>query len=437
MNYKKLLISKKIKIAIWGTGYIGLSSMIYFANKGVVCKGFDIDKKKIKFINQGKLTIPELKNWFKIDIKNLSKKSLISATSNYKDLLKSDYKIHLIAIPTEKDGKPYFKILFDVLKKISTIIKNNSKPIIIIESTLTPKFTTKFILPYFKKIGVKNNDYILSVAPRRDWFVANTKTIENLDRVVGAKNLKEGKLIKNILSIVCKKLHVASDYSVSEMVKSIENAYRHMEITLANQLSVAYKNYDMREVLKLVGTKWNIGTFFPGFGTGGYCIPLSSQYVLREIIDKNKLTLLRETIKTDNEINVLIAKSIIKRKIKSVAILGLAYKGNLKVDILSPVIPFINYLKKKRVKVSLFDPFYDKKEIKKKTGLKPLNYPNDLKNFECIVISVDHDFFKKNFNGTKKYIKNCKFILDNMGVWKEFKIPKQINYKISGEKNWL
>ena len=107
MNYKKLLISKKIKIAIWGTGYIGLSSMIYFANKGVVCKGFDIDKKKIKFINQGKLTIPELKDWFKIDIKNLSKKSLISATSNYKDLLKSDYKIHLIAIPTEKDGKPY------------------------------------------------------------------------------------------------------------------------------------------------------------------------------------------------------------------------------------------------------------------------------------------------------------------------------------------
>lgn len=437
MNYKKLLISKKIKIAIWGTGYIGLSSMIYFANKGVVCKGFDIDKKKIKFINQGKLTIPELKDWFKIDIKNLSKKSLISATSNYKDLLKSDYKIHLIAIPTEKDGKPYFKILFDVLKKISTIIKNNSKPIIIIESTLTPKFTTKFILPYFKKIGVKNNDYILSVAPRRDWFVANTKTIENLDRVVGAKNLKEGKLIKNILSIVCKKLHVASDYSVSEMVKSIENAYRHMEITLANQLSVAYKNYDMREVLKLVGTKWNIGTFFPGFGTGGYCIPLSSQYVLREIIDKNKLTLLRETIKTDNEINVLIAKSIIKRKIKSVAILGLAYKGNLKVDILSPVIPFINYLKKKRVKVSLFDPFYDKNEIKKKTGLKSLNYPNDLKNFECIVISVDHNFFKKNFNNTKKYIENCKFVLDNMGVWKDFRLPKQINYKISGEKNWL
>ena len=48
------------------------------------------------------------------------------------------------------------------------------------------------------------------------------------------------------------------------MVKSIENAYRHMEITLANQLSLAYPRENMREVLKLVGTKWNIGTYFPG-----------------------------------------------------------------------------------------------------------------------------------------------------------------------------
>mgnify|MGYP001277984567 FL=1 len=437
MNIKKILLSRKSKIAVWGTGYIGLSSMVYFAGKGVICKGYDIDKYKVRMINEGKLTIPELKDWFNIDIKELSKKSFLSATSKFQDIISVDYKVHLIAIPTEKNGKPYFDIIFDVLKKISILIKKKTKPIIIIESTLTPKFTNKFILPYLKKLGVEDDDYILGIAPRRDWFVANTKTIENLDRVVGAKNSSEGKLIKSILSIVCKKLHVASTYSVSEMVKSIENAYRHMEITLANQLSLAYKDYNMREVLSLVGTKWNIGTYFPGFGTGGYCIPLSSQYVLREVKDKKKLTLLRETIKTDNEINILIAKSIIRKKFKSVAVLGLSYKGNLKVDVLSPTIPFVEYLHKKKVKVDLFDPFYSKKEIKDKTGLNSLKYPKDLINYDCIVISVDHDFFKKNFNKTKKYLTNCKFILDNMGTWKNYEIPKNINYKISGEKNWI
>ena len=437
MNIKKKLLNKEINLAVWGTGYIGLSSMVYFAQKGVICKGFDVDKNKVKKINKGELTIPELKNWFNIDIKRLSKNHLLSATSNYKNLLSNKYKVHLIAIPTEKNGKPYFDILFNILKKLSLIIKKKTKPIIIIESTLTPKFTDKFIIPYFKKLGFKNEDYILGIAPRRDWFVAKTKTIEKLDRVVGAKNYKEGLLIKNILSIVCKKIHVSSDYSVSEMVKSIENAYRHMEITLANQLSLAYPNENMREVLKLVGTKWNIGTYHPGFGTGGYCIPLSSQYVLREVKDKSKLTLLRETIKTDTNINILIAKSLIQKGYKKIGVLGLSYKGNLKVDILSPVIPFIRYLKSRNVSVNLFDPYYSIKEIKQITGVNSFKYPEDLSKFDCIVISIDHKEFKINMKNIGIHLKNCKYILDNMRVWEKIKFPKNITYKIPGEKNWL
>ena len=207
-----------------------------------------------------------------------------------------------------------------------------------------------------------------------------------------------------------------------------------MEITLANQLSIAYKDYDMREVLNLVGTKWNIGTFLPGFGTGGYCIPLSSQYVLREIKSKNKLTLLRETIKTDQNINILIAKSIIKLNL---SLYQDIVQRKLKVNILSPVIPFVKYLKKKKIKVNLFDPFYSNKEIKKITGLNSFKYPQDLKKFECIILSVDHDFFKKKFSKTRKFLNNSKFILDNMGIWKNLSLPKNIKYKISGEENWI
>ena len=137
-----------------------------------------------------------------------------------------------------------------------------------------------------------------------------------------------------------------------------------MEITLANQLSLAFPNDNMREVLKLVGTKWNIGTYYPGFGTGGYCIPLSSKYVLENVKNPKKLTLLRETIKTDNKINLLIARSIVKEA-KKVGILGLSYKGNLKVSVLSPVIPFVKELLKNKIKVRLYDPFYSAKKLKK------------------------------------------------------------------------
>ena len=52
MNYKKNLLKNNNKIAVWGTGYIGLSTMMYFAKKEVTSIGFDIDLKKVKQINK-------------------------------------------------------------------------------------------------------------------------------------------------------------------------------------------------------------------------------------------------------------------------------------------------------------------------------------------------------------------------------------------------
>ena len=212
-----------------------------------------------------------------------------------KDLINEDVIAHFVAIPTEKDGKPYFDILKDVLHKICEIKSLNLeyKPLVIIESTLTPKTSERMIIPLLKNQGIEiGKDILFAVAPRRDWFVEGNKSLRELDRVFGSIDESSNNATREVLEIVCDKLHAATSYRVSEMVKSIENAYRHMEITLANQLSLAYPDENMREVLKLVGTKWNIGTFYPGFGSGGYCIPLSSQYVTEGISDNNKLTLL-------------------------------------------------------------------------------------------------------------------------------------------------
>ena len=103
---------------------------------------------------------------------------------------------------------------------------------------------------------------------------------------------------------MCKTLHKASTHKVAEMVKSFENCYRHVDNALANQLSRAFPHENIRETLKLGGTKWNIGTFYPGFGSGGYCIPLSSKYVISGAKKKNELSILKETIKTDTIINL-------------------------------------------------------------------------------------------------------------------------------------
>ena len=121
MNYRKLLKSKKFKIAVWGTGYIGLSTMVYFSKKKIKCIGYDIDRNKIRKINSGVLPLADLKNWFGFDIKQLVKQNFLKGTSDYKDLISKDCLAHFIAIPTEKNGKPYYKPLLNVLNNISML----------------------------------------------------------------------------------------------------------------------------------------------------------------------------------------------------------------------------------------------------------------------------------------------------------------------------
>ena len=405
--------------------------------KKIKCVGYDINKDKIKKINSGTLPLEDLKKWFGFDIKGLVKQNYLKATSNYKNLISEDFLVHFIAIPTERNGKPYYKPLINVLNNISKIKKDRKQtPLVIVESTLAPKVSDKKIIPFLKrKKLIIGKNILLSIAPRRDWFIEGGKNLENLDRVYGSTDKKSTKVTKDVLSIVCKKLHTASSYKVSEMVKSVENAYRHMDITLANQLSLAFPKDNMREVLKLVGTKWNVEAFHPGIGAGGYCIPLSSRYILSQVKNITKLSLLRETIKTDDGMGKLIANSIAKRGLKKIGILGLSYKGDLKVSVLSKVIPLIKHLTKKRLKVKLYDPYFSKKEIYEAAKVKVFNFPKDLPNFDCLIISVDHKQFKIPKKILENHTKNCKLIIDHDGAWKKYNLKN--NYHLSGDDGWL
>jgi len=437
MNYKQLLKSKKSKIAVWGTGYIGLSTMVYFSKKKIKCVGYDVDSSKIKKINSGVLPLADLSKWFGFDIKKLVKQNYLKATSNYKDLVTEDFIVHFIAIPTERNGKPFYKPLINVLGKIANINQNSKNPpIVIVESTLAPKVTDKKIIPFLKKKKlIVGKNILLSIAPRRDWFIDGGKNLENLDRVYGSTDKRSTKVTKDVLSIVCKKLHLASSYKVSEMVKSVENAYRHMDITLANQLSLAFPKDNIREVLKLVGTKWNVEAFHPGLGAGGYCIPLSSRYILSQVKNISKLSLLRETIKTDDSMGKLIANSIARKGFKNIGVLGLSYKGNLKVSVLSKVIPLVKFLIKKKLKVRLFDPYFSKQEIYKAVKIKTFNFPQDLTRFDCLIVAVDHKEFKIQKKVLEKHLKNCKLIIDHDGAWKKYNLKN--NYHLSGDHGWI
>ncbi|HVE12000.1 MAG TPA: nucleotide sugar dehydrogenase [Elusimicrobiota bacterium] len=441
-NYAAPLKARKLKIGVWGGGYIGFSTMAYFARQGVAGLVMDVNAKRVAAINRGEADIDGLQEWLGFKIAPLIKRGLIEAVSDPARVLTPEVLVHFVAIPTEKDGRPYTPYLEDVIGKIATLPKpaSGTPPLVIIESTLTPGTTDKVVIPLLEARGKRvGKDVLLGVAPRRDWFVDGTKSLKDLDRVFGGQDPATAVAMKQVLSLVCDRLHQASSHRTAEMVKSFENAYRHMEITLANQLSLAYPDEDIREALQLVGTKWNIGTFYPGFGVGGYCIPLSSRYVLAGAKRPEELSILSDTIRTDDAINRLIARSLIARGAKKVGVLGLAYKANLKVSILSPTLPFLDELKKAGVEAKLCDPLFSDEEIRKIAGVEPFAYPN-VGEFDAIAAVVDHAAFKKRAGDLFKNLGNCRFVLDNLGMWKnragDF-AKRGIEYHVSGDAHWL
>lgn len=416
MSLKNELLAGKYRVGVWGTGFIGYSTLAYFAEKGVRCVGFDIDKEKVDIINQGICPIEGLEHWLGFDVAPLVKSGLMHATTDFADLLSDDILVHFIGVPTEKGAEPWFDALINVISNMSFKKELSQKPLVIVESTLAPGGAEKYVIDVFEKHGyIVGEDVLFGVAPRRDWFVSPEKNLANLPRIFGGTTKETNNLMKEILSIVCKQLVEAPDHEHAEVVKAIENAYRHLDITLANELAFAYPHLNMREVLRMVGTKWNIGTFVPSFGTGGYCIPLSSKYVLMGAKNPDQLSLLKKTIEFDDSIPERLVDIIAKdSSIKSVGILGLSYKENIKVSILSPTLKLIPHLKRKGFTVKVTDPHFTDEEIESITGCDPFSYPDGLDQFDCILITAAHrDFLYPDYGVIMEKLSSCKIILDN------------------------
>jgi nucleotide sugar dehydrogenase len=439
---RRELLEGKRKIAVWGTGYIGFSTMANFAAEGVTCVGTDVSETIVSTINAGKTPVPNMEYWLGFDPKYLVDSRMMIATLDWKNILRTEFAVHMIAIPTEKEDKPWDGALQDVINKISANTpRSGVPPLVIIESTLTPNKTDQLVIPTIEKNGLTvGRDIFLGVAPRRDWFISPEKNLRTLPRIVGGTNHETTEQMIEALSIVCDHLVPAPDHRHAEIVKSVENAYRHMEITLANQLSLAYPNLNMIEVLKLVGTKWNIGTFKPSFGSGGYCIPLSSHYVLEGAEKPEYLTLLKDTVATDSSLPDIVANRIADRGFKDVGILGLSYKGDLKVHVLSPTLRISKRLTERGVRVRVNDPYYTPEEIKRLSDTDTFKFPDELKEFDCVVIVAGHRIYKAVPEAKLMgYLKNCKLVLDNLeATWQTFDWPSvAIEYHVAGDRNWL
>src|SRR6267378_5004274 len=440
-NLQRKLRSQKARIAVWGTGYIGLSTMAYYARRGIKCVGYDIARDVVDSINGGKIPFANLEHWLGFSIEPLVNNGLMRATSNVREILDDDdSSVHFVAIPTEKNGKPWDGALLDVSKKLSAKKASDNRNLIIVESTLAPGQCEELVVGTLRKSGRKiPEEFLVAVAPRRDWFDNPGLNVHTIPRVVGGFDEESRSAAIDVLGIICSKIVPVSNHRVAELVKSTENSFRALNIAFANALSRSYPDVDVNELINAAATKWNYIAHYPGMGTGGYCIPLAPQYLIEGSRSKGEHT---DFLSQINEVNrsqtrfvgELIAKSLSG---SSVGILGLSYKRNLKVHVLSPTITLAEVLKKAGKQVLIQDPFYSAKEIEDIAGVGTFTYPEDLTKFDSVVVSVPHlEYTETPVPALLKFIKQGAFVLDAEGAWqsyRDFFHQKGIDYRKIGD----
>lgn len=423
-------------IIVWGIGYLGFSNLVYYGSRGKSCVGIDVVPDIKERIIQGSYKSDLLK-WMNCDATQLFEKYNVDIILDSKELPEHTEFTHIICVPTEKGGIPWEEALLDVVNQIIRLERNNYTPRVLIESTMTPGTAEKILT--LMSDALPGAEPWFCVSPRRDWFTSGDKTLENLPRVYGTNSQASADYFEKLLSVVCRRLVRASDYRYAEMCKSVENSLRHVSIILADQLADAFPNMDIREVLALAGTKWNIETYQPSFGPGGYCIPVSSKYVLQAAKEQS-LSILKDVVAFTSERPFQIAKHIEKFMIGNrIGVMGLTYDADIKVDVEAPIKDIIYQLKEDKYQIWLNDPYYSEREIEEKYHTDIFELFQTCSQFDALIINVAHKIYISAdwiniISGMKSGIQ----VFDNTGMLLRYAelINSKGNYHLIGTPSW-
>ena len=273
--------------------------------------------------------------------------------------------------------------------------------------------TIEKIQKHIEKKGFEvGKNFGLSYCPERIDPLNVKWSIHNIPRVIYCSDKVTYEIAKNIYKYVNKaNLVKVSSPRVAEIVKSFENAFRLVNISLVNELAILCErlNVNVSEVIKAASTKpFGFMPFYTSAGAGGHCIPKDPIFLLNSS-KKYGINFhnIESAIKINSEIPSYIAQSIhnILSQIggKKIIVWGLTYKENVNDMRDSPGIKLIQKLKSLGYKVVGYDPYFDEKlkdfyflENNLTEDFDAVNKMDDkfISKFSCIVVVQHHNLVK-------------------------------------------
>ena len=271
----RTIVRKEARLAVIGLGYVGLPVACEFARIGFNVLGVEVTRKRVDTINAGISPIVGKEPGLQELVAEVVASGRLRATWDYGALADRDVILICVETPVDEHNLPHYEALRSAANALGTVLKAGA--LVIIESTVAPGTMRDTVLPLLEASSGKrvNQGFYLGNCPERVMPGKLLANIRSVSRVVGGMTPETAETMQVLYRHVVSADLDLTDCITAELVKTVENAYRDVQIAFANEMALICEKVggDVWKVRELVNKSPGRMMLMPGAGVGGHCIP--------------------------------------------------------------------------------------------------------------------------------------------------------------------